>query len=104
MNITQPMIDCFWKQIKFTETCWFWNGSLDRIDNERGYWKDNIKLSSFSEQGQNRRTTKLKKEDVIYIRNSYQNREKTQKELAIIFNISEVSICNIINRKRWKNI
>jgi len=76
--------------------------SIDRIDNNKGYWKDNIKLSTASEQAQNRRTTKLTEDDIRYIRLSYP--KKTQKELAIEFNVNPVNISNIINRKRWKNI
>lgn len=78
--------------------------SIDRIDNSKGYWNYNLKLSTPSEQAQNRSTTKLTSQDINYIRDEYSNNRKTQKQLSIEFNISGPAISNIISYKRWKNI
>lgn len=77
---------------------------IDRIDNNLGYWKSNIRFVSNSVNCQNRRTTKLTPEIVKTIRLDYENDKYTQKELAKQYNVPESHIRMIISRKRWKNI
>jgi len=78
--------------------------SIDRKDNNKGYWKENLRLATFAEQAQNRSTTILNEINIIYIREQYNKGLKNQRELSEEFNITEVAICNILNNKRWKNV
>ena len=49
-------------------------------------------------------SNKLTEEQVIEIRQRYENEEITQKELAKIYNVTPSVICNIVNRKTWTHI
>jgi len=51
-----------------------------------------------------RNYSKLKPEDVINIRKLYNEGNITQLELSKLYNVSDGTICMIINRKRWKNL
>ena len=46
---------------------------------------------------------KFTKDEIKYIRNLYFNKEKTQIEISKYFNVSKISIWNIINYKTYKN-
>lgn len=76
--------------------------SIDRIDNNKGYYKNNIRFADGNTQGQNRTTTKLTADDVIEIRRLYEQTNMTQNEIAQKFGRKNIS--NIINRKEWKNV
>lgn len=78
------------------------NLTIDRIDNNIGYIKSNIRFVDWSIQGQNRRTTKLTNENVKFIR---ENSELyTLEYFSKKFNIHINYVRDIINRKYWKNI
>ena len=51
-----------------------------------------------------RNHSKLKPEDVINIRKSYSEGNITQLELSKTYNVSDATICLIINRKMWSNL
>lgn len=74
--------------------------SIDRIDNDKGYWKNNIKLSTPHEQALNRRTSILTLEDADNIRQLYSSGKYYQRELAKMYNVCEVHIGKIINNQR----
>ncbi|WBK39941.1 HNH endonuclease [PinkBerry-associated phage LS06-2018-MD08] len=83
------------------------NGIKDdnRVENlEWMTYSENIKhafdTGLKSLKGENHNQTKLKNEDIYYIRKS----KKTIKELCDIYNLSRKALENIINRKSWKHI
>ena len=82
------------------------NLSIDRIDNNKGYLKDNIRFVDWKVQGQNRRTTKLTPDIVKYIRENYyiKDHKSNAIELAKKFGISPSYLKSIIDKKNWKNI
>ncbi len=76
--------------------------TIDRIDNNKGYLKNNIRFVDWKTQGQNRRTTKLTPDIIRYIRESYNG--LNAKDLGREFNISAAYVIDIVNGKYWKNI
>ena len=81
--------------------------SIDRIDNNKGYLKNNVRFVDWKIQGQNRRTTKLTPDDVRYIRENYIHygwQSSNTNELAEKFGIHPTYVLNIVQRKYWKNI
>lgn len=73
---------------------------IDRIDNEKGYSKDNCRWVNRDENNQNRRSTKLTKDDVLKIRSS----SLSKRELASIYKVRVKNISRVINREIWKNV
>lgn len=74
---------------------------IDRIDNDGNYCKDNCRWVLPCENSQNRRSTKLKAEDVVKIRESTLG----SKELSLIFNVTQAHIIDIKKRHRgWENV
>jgi hypothetical protein len=55
---------------------------------------------SFNPKGENNKKSKLKNEDVFFIRNS----KLSQSKLGLMFNVSGVTIYKIKSRKKWKHI
>lgn len=79
--------------------------TLDRMDNNKGYWKDNLRLVPISEQIRNRRNTdkNITKEKVLLIREDYNNGLK-QSDLCKKYNIHSSSISRIVNKVIWKDV
>lgn len=75
--------------------------SLDRIDVEQGYTKENCKWSTRKEQGWNRSTVTVTIEQVTEIRNLF-NSGLTRKEIRVKFNLSESVVNKIISNKTFK--
>ncbi len=55
-------------------------------------------------RGENHRDCKLKKEDVLYIRERYPQGGITQQELADMFNVDRSGISKILRRKTWSHL
>lgn len=54
--------------------------------------------------GENNPNAKLSSDDIIKIQHLYMFTDHTQKDIALMFNIHQVTISNIINNKSWMNI
>lgn len=78
--------------------------TIDRIDNDRGYWKDNIKFSTPAEQIQNSRKAKLDADTVKTIRE-----EIKSSSVSILYKkykhlLSLSGFKKIVYGYTWKNI
>ena len=59
---------------------------------------------SESQKGENNSSSKLKKEDIIKIREMYSSGKYFYFEIGLIYNVSRGCIANIISKKSWKHI
>lgn len=73
--------------------------SLDRRNNNRGYYPDNVRWATKATQGRNRRTTKLSAAAAAEIR-SLKGRA-TQKQLAEKFHVHPSMISRVQSGKCW---
>ena len=79
--------------------------SLDRINNERGYCKENCRWATNYEQSVNKRRDsryKLTEVDVYTIRWKYERNNETISSIATEFGVTRGSIRDIVNRKTYK--
>lgn len=77
---------------------------INRIINEGNYEPSNCNFVTSAENCQSRRNNKIKNMEIANeIRELNATGNYTQQELAEMFNVSNVTICNIINNKCWKN-
>jgi len=80
------------------------NLTIDRKENNKGYYSENCRWITYVENNQNQRTNKLKKGDIVEIKNIYKTNNYTQLEISKIYGVSLSTIFNILNNKSWKNI
>jgi len=55
-------------------------------------------------KGNNANASKLNEKDIINIRYIYENDNYSQSELSKLFNVTQVTISDIITRKTWSNV
>ena len=67
-------------------------------------WKNRLYKSHNNMKGEKHGNHKLKEKDVLEIRRLYDNREKTLKELSLLFNTPNSTIQKIVYRKTWKHL
>jgi hypothetical protein len=72
--------------------------TIDRIDNDRGYYKENCRWITQAENARNSSATKLAWEDIYFIRGC----NLSFSELAKKFSVSENHIRQIRKHKCWK--
>jgi hypothetical protein len=77
------------------------NMTLERINNELGYSKDNCKWATVTEQARNRRSTKLNIDQVKTIKEMIAN-GFTQKNIAECFGVSRGNIGHIAQNATWR--
>jgi len=56
----------------------------------------------FAKSGSGHHSSKLTDEDILSIRERAQT--ERQVDLAMLFNVSQATICNIVNHRTWRNI
>jgi len=75
--------------------------SLERIDNSLGYFKENCKWATATEQARNRRTTKLDEIKVVQIKRMLEN-GVTQSAIAAQFDVTRGAIGHIACGATWR--
>lgn len=81
---------------------WFEGATLERINLDGNYCKDNCVWATRTEQARNTSRNIHNKEKISLIRDLYIQGKYNQKELSEIFNDSAGNISNIIAGKTWK--
>lgn len=76
---------------------WALGLELDRIENDKGYYKENCRWATHLQQQRNKTSNKLTEYDVAKIRES----NLSPQELGKIYNVHYTTIGRIKNRKRW---
>lgn len=101
-------IKMLWKNFnefyKDMHSTWYSGATIDRIDSNGDYCKDNCRWATMAEQARNTRRNKHTVEQVKKMREMYASGLFTQKDLTVIFNDSSGNISSIINNKTWKGI
>ena len=77
--------------------------SIERLNVNKGYSPENCTWINISKQARNTTKTKLKKEDVLSIRERYKNGE-TQASIRKDYNISKWYICKLIKNEYWTDL
>jgi len=75
--------------------------TLERVDNNRGYSKENCIWADATTQARNRRTNKLTADLVESIRRDHRSGKYIYEGLSKKYCISVSHICNIVNNQRW---
>jgi hypothetical protein len=73
---------------------------IDRIDNEKGYSKENCRWVSPQENAQNRRSNKLSIDDVKMIRASSMSIYELAEQLQVNYSV----VWNALRGRTWRNI
>ena len=71
---------------------------LDRIDNDKGYYKSNCRWATYLVQSRNKSDVVFTEETAQQVRES----NLSQNKLAAIFNVNQSTISRIKNNLRWK--
>lgn len=80
----------------------FLKAQIDRIDNNKGYYKENCRWATPAQNSQNGSLIKLSIEIARNIRRIYKTSGLSQKEIGLIYNMGQDSISLIVNNKQWK--
>ena len=76
--------------------------SCDRLDNSKGYWKDNIRLADKYVQARNKTNNVVNMELAEEIRKIFKSRDRvTYAEIARDYNLNPVEVRRIIKKMIW---
>lgn len=76
--------------------------SIERINNNKGYFPANCTFATMAEQSHNRRSTKLDWIKIKEIRKIKQNNPQIlQREIADIYEVTQAAIGDILKNKTW---
>lgn len=78
--------------------------SIDRINNDKGYYPENCRWATDEEQLQNQSTNIFNPGLVRQVREICAQTDLVDREIAEIYGASESTIGSIKNRSSWKNI
>ncbi len=76
--------------------------TIDRIDNQKGYYPENCRWITQGEQCRNTRRVKLNKTKAIAIRQLRKTQRVPYQTLATMFGVSKASIKSVLTRHNWK--
>ncbi len=82
----------------------FTKAQLDRIDNDKGYYKKNCRWVTSAINNQNKCTTKLSMKIAKNIRKEYLEINTSQRKLAKKYNVGYHLIHLILHNKIWKEL
>jgi len=80
----------------------FPGAEIDRIDNDKGYFPENCRWTTHTENIRNSSIAKITIKIARDIKKIYKTSKITQKELVMIYGCSQVHIGRIVNDKAWK--
>lgn len=80
---------------------WLPELTLDRIDNDRGYYKDNCRFVTQRENNRNRSYCKMNMESANKLRDDYKSGGFSQSYLANLYGISPSMVSNIVLGRAW---
>ena len=78
--------------------------TLDRIDPTKGYYKDNCRWATSTEQSRNRKNVRLCEADVAQIKKELAAGTATQKELALRFGVKTHVVHAISSGRSWLDV
>ena len=80
--------------------------SLDRIDNNKGYYIDNLQWADYTGQNRNRSNVVLSKDKADDIRKEFKKGDATRQELADKYGVSLATVKRLLvnskERKTWQ--
>lgn len=81
----------------------FKKAMIDRVNNEDGYYKENCRWTTITENNRNRRSTKLTMAKAREIRRLYNNIDaKTRRLIAAQYGVNESHIRGVLANKYWR--
>jgi len=75
--------------------------TLERINNNKGYSKENCTWATMKQQLRNRRNVKLSVEKARKIREFHGKTPLSMAQLAKVFNVSKSTIAYVLNKGGW---
>jgi len=78
--------------------------TIERIDNDKGYFPKNCKWATMKDQLRNRRNVRLNPLKASVIKKLLTDSQLLQKEIAELFGVNKSTICDVNKGRRWADI